>query len=353
VRILLLECFATVAFEAWCGNFMGAGFQAMSGLRLIHDGIKAALESGAIISGSPSLGTADMVEAELLRAFAGLDMEVPEPSEPLEGPDLFEQDSLDVLSRMPDIFTTIRDAQMYKNVLRLQTSRFISRQIPSSSILEGEGPFIGWCGPAENSSSTVAAQQFISDSISRWEAAFVPLWKELRFESQSTRLPAVILNLQVKYIRFDLLASSTDDQTVFDSYTDDFLEMIDLAQYVFENNESRRNHFHLESQVVLPLCITAFRCRDKDIRMRALSLTFKYPRREGVLDGVFLGQAIAWVVELEENYRSEGQIPDWARIRHILGTPDGTAVKLRCLQRTSALSEEVVERRTVVYQGKL
>jgi hypothetical protein len=352
VRILLLECYATVCFEAWCGNFLGAGMHAMNGLRLIHDRIKAVLESGTKLVGSPSLGTVDMVEAELLRAFSGLDMDVPEPSGPRGGPDQFEQESLDVLSRMPKVFTTINDAQMYKNVLRLQTSRFISRQIPSSPIMEGEGPFIGWCGPPENSSSVEAAKKFISDSISRWKAAFDPLWKRLELESQPIHLPAAILNIQVKYIRFDLLASSNDDQTVFDSHTDDFLEMIDLVQYVVDNSESKRCHFHLESQVVLPLCITALRCRDKIIRMRALSLTLKYPRREGILDGLFLGQAIAWVVELEENYRKDGQIPGWARIRHLLGTPDGSAVRLRCLQKASAMSEEV-ERRTTVYQGKL
>lgn len=327
----------------------------MSGLRLIHDRIRAVLESGTTISGSPSLGTADMVEAELLRAFSGLDMEVPESSEAHDGPDPFELESLDVLSKIPEVFTTLRDAQMYKNVLRLQSSRFISRQIPSSLVLEGEGPFLGWCGPSKNSSSTVAAQKFISDSISRWVAAFDPLWKKCEFESHPIRLPAVILNLQVKYIGFDLLASSTDDQTIFDNYTEDFLEMTDLAEYVLENSGARRSkrYFHLESQVVLPLCITALKCRDKAIRMKALSLTINYPRREGVLDGLFLGQAIAWIVELEENYRKDGQIPGWARIRHILGTPDGTAVKLRVLQRTSALSEEEAERLTTVYQGKL
>jgi hypothetical protein len=130
--------------------------------------------------------------------------------------------------------------------------------------MEGEGPFIGWCGPPENSSSVEAAKKFISDSISRWKAAFDPLWKRLELESQPIHLPAAILNIQVKYIGFDLLASSNDDQTVFDSHTDDFLEMIDLVQYVVDNSESKRCHFHLESQVVLPLCITALRCRDKD-----------------------------------------------------------------------------------------
>jgi len=326
---------------------------AWGGLRLIHERIRAVLESGTRVVGSPSLGTADMVEAELLRAFAGLDMEVPKPEGPEETPDQFEQESLDVLSKMPEVFTTLRDAQMYKNVLRLQTSRFISRQIPSSPILEGEGPFIGWCGPSENSSSVVAAQKFISDSISRWKAAFDPLWKGVELESQHMRLPAVILKLQVNYIAFDLLASSIDDQTIFDSHTDDFREMIELAQYVLGASESGRRHFHLESQVVLPLCITALRCRDKDIRMKALSLTFEYPRREGILDGLFLGQAVEWVVKLEEPYRIEGQLPAWARVQHLLGTPDGSAVRLRCFQKTSALSEEVAERRTVVYQGKL
>lgn len=326
----------------------------MGGLRLIHDRIKAVLESGTRVVGSPSLGTADMVEAELLRAFSGLDMDVPKPADSEDGLDQFEQESLDVLSRMPEVFTSIRDAQMYKNVLGLQTSRFISRQIPSSPIMEGEGPFIGWCGPSENSSSVMTAQKFISDSISRWKVAFDPLWKRLELESLPTRLPAVILNVQVKYIGFNLLASTTDDQTVFDSHTDEFLELIDLAQYVVDNSESRRRHFHLESQVVLPLLITALKCRDKNIRMRALSLTFEYPRREGILDGLFLGQAVAWVVKLEEDFRTEGKIPHWARIQHLLGTvPEGSAVRLRCFQRTSALSEEAVERKTVLYQGKL
>ena len=206
MRISLLECFATVCFEAWYGNLVGAGLQVMNGLRLIHGRIKAVLKSGIRILGSPSLGTADMIEAELLRAFSGLDIDVPLPSKPLEGPDEFEQESINVLSRMPEVFTTIQDAQMYKNVLRLQTSRFISAQTPTATSAPSEGPFLGWCGPSDIPSSTVAAPQFILASISRWIAAFDPLWESLKLESNSTRLPAVILNLQVKYIRFDLLA---------------------------------------------------------------------------------------------------------------------------------------------------
>jgi hypothetical protein len=233
-----------------------------------------------------------MIEAEFLRAFSGLDIDVTLPSKPLEGPDEFEQESINVLSRMPEVFTTIQDAQMYKNILELQTSRFISSLSSTAVSAPGEGPFLGWCGPSDISSTTVVAQKFISDSISRWITAFEPLWKTLKFESNSIRLPAVILKLQVTYIRFDLLASSIEYQTIFDNYTDDFREMTDLVQYVLENSKSTKHHFHLESQVVLPLCITALRCHDRMIRMRAISLIFKYPRRGGIFDGLFFGEAI-------------------------------------------------------------
>jgi hypothetical protein len=84
------------------------------------------------------------------------------------------------------------------------------------------------------------------------------------------------------------------------------------------------------------------------IRVTALSLIFKYPRREGIFDGLFFGEAVKWVVELEEKHRKEGQVPGWARIRRILGKLVGSAVRLRCFQRTSATSDEVVERGTAI-----
>lgn len=364
----MLGCLAIVCFEAWNGNHTLAVQQIQVGLKLVHVHIREILATRARILGQPSLGVDKVVEADLLRAFAGLDIYAPcDPSRPVTGPFIFDEDTKqylpepsnvfewegkNILSRMPEYFTSLEDAHFYGHALKLHTKRFLATHRARATSLPNEFGINEWWGPWEKLSRfTIAMHSNICDAIFHWNLAFQPLWKKLKSEGCPTRLPAVKLNLQTICLSIALLISGIEDEEGFDIYTKDFLEITNFAEYVLENTKSTGHNFIFESSIVNPLLLTAHKCRDMTIRRRAITLLFKYPMREVVWDGLFCGKMAQWIMGLEEQYMEDGHVPGWARIRGITALRDGSdKVTLRCAQRPSEASEEVVTRKCVMYE---
>ncbi|KAE9362718.1 hypothetical protein N431DRAFT_490461, partial [Stipitochalara longipes BDJ] len=365
-RIIILGCLAIVCFEAWNGNHTLAVQQIQTGLKMVHVHLREILADRARILGQPSLGNDKVIEADLLRAFAGLEITGPcDPFKPVTGPfildedtnqyipaptNVFELEGKDILARMPEYFTSIEDAEFFGYALKVQTKRFLAMHPARSCGPANVFRINDWWGPWEKVSRlTIAMHSNICDAIFQWNLAFQPLWKKLKSESCPTRLPAIKVNLQTRCLSIALLVSGIEDEGDFDIYTKDFLEITNFVEYVLENTTSTRHNFILESNTVFPLLLTAHKCRDMTIRRRAIALLFKYPAREVVWDGLFCGKLGRWVMELEEQYLDEGHVPGWARIRGVSAIRDGSNnVILRCTQRTSEESEEVT-RSCVIY----
>jgi hypothetical protein len=366
-RIAMLGCLATVCFEAWNGNHTLAVQQIQIGLKMVHVRVREILANRTKVLGQPSLGHDKVIEADLLRAFAGLDVYAPcDPFKPVTGPFIFDEDTKqylphptnvfelegkNTLSRMPEHFSTIEDAQLYGQALKMQTKRFLATHRARASGPSNEFGINEWWGPWDKLSRfTIAMHSNICDAIFHWNLAFQPLWKKLKSESCSTRLPAVKINMQTRSLSIALLVSGIEEEEGFDIYTKDFFELVNFAEYVLKNTKSTGHNFMLESNIVYPLLLTGHKCRDMTIRRKAISLLFKYPLREVVWDGLFCGKVAQWIMDLEEKYLEEGHIPGWARIRGVTAIRDGSdSVTLRCAQRTSESSEEMVTRQCVIY----
>jgi len=367
-RIVMLGCLAIICFEAWNGNHTLAVQQIQIGLKMVHLHLRDILEDRARIVGQPSLGNDKIVEADLIRAFSGLDVYPPcDPFRPVTGPFIFDEDTnqflpaptnlfelegKDILSRMPEYFTCIEDAQFYGQALKVQTKRFLATHRTHACRPSNEFYINEWWGPWDKVSQfTIAMHSNICDAIFQWNLAFQPLWKKLKSASCSTRMPAVKVNLQTRCLSIALLVSGIEDEEEFDIYTKDFQDITNFAEYVLDNTKPTGHNFILESNVVYPLLLTAHKCRDRTIRRKAITLLFKYPMREVVWDGMFCGKLGQWVVDLEEQYLDEGHVPGWARIRSVTVLRDGSEnVTLKCAQKTSKESEEFVTRSYVIYE---
>ncbi|PMD46926.1 hypothetical protein L207DRAFT_562137 [Hyaloscypha variabilis F] len=367
-RLVMLGCLAIICFEAWNGNHTLAVQQITVGLKIIHAHLREILADRARILGQPSLGTDKIIEADLLRAFAGLDVYAPcDPLKPVTGPFIFDEDSnqylpeptnvfelegKDILARMPEYFECIEDAQFYGQALKVQTIRFLATHRAHACRPSNEFHINEWWGPWDKVSQfTIAMHSNICDAIFQWNLAFQPLWKKLKSGSCSTRLPAIKVNLQTRCLSIALLVSGIEDEEGFDIYTKDFQDITNFAEYVLDNTKSTGHNFILESNIVHPLLLVAHKCRDMTIRRRAIALMFKYPLREVVWDGMFCGKLGQWIMDLEEQYLNEAHVPGWARIRGITVFRDARAdrVTLRCTQKTSSESEEVT-RCCVMYE---
>ncbi|KAI1629070.1 hypothetical protein EDD37DRAFT_615984 [Exophiala viscosa] len=123
--------------------------------------------------------------------------------------------------------------------------------------------------------------------------------------------------------------TSVDLQVMWDKYTDTFAQIVNLAQSILEMVEpsndkapaSRKPYFTLDLGLVGPLYDIARRCRDPQIRRRAIGLLYAYPRQEGMFDGVLAARVAERVVEIEEaslgSVTSCADVPDWARLSDV------------------------------------
>ena len=319
---------------------------------------------GILASKTKTLGNHTYeIEADLLRTFTGLDVytlcsptgsppeaDIEDESESsYTEPNTFELEERKVLSRMPNAFTSLQDAQICRNSLKLQVMRFLSVHAPEVPPCN-EFEVNAWWGPWNSARGpTRAIYEVLSSDICRWNNAFKPLWTKLKTTGQATRVPASLLKLQILGMSLALLVAGINDEASFDEHTNDFLEVTNLAEYVLENSKSARHKFFLDTHVVLPLYVTAHKCRNSKIRRRAIALLMNHPRREGVWDSLFSGKLAEWVMELEEAFLQNGKVPGFARIRGLRVVRDGSEqVTAVCDQRVSETSEEIVRRSLVL-----
>ena len=89
-----------------------------------------------------------------------------------------------LLDRMPQVFTSARDAATYANALVRQTMRFFSEQIPLPIPPPPQiyFPMHGWWGV--KIPHVVSIQQRIMTDVLRWKAADAPFWRQLNIEAQ-------------------------------------------------------------------------------------------------------------------------------------------------------------------------
>ncbi|KAH6722209.1 hypothetical protein BKA61DRAFT_468034 [Leptodontidium sp. MPI-SDFR-AT-0119] len=357
-----------MCFEAWNGNQDLAIRQIQTGFRLIQAWREEEVDERderRFVGLESSL--TDTVEDELVRVFKRLDVQaISFTSETTpERHALVLSGERALLNRMPQIFTSARDATTYANALVRQTMRFFSEQIPLPIPPPPQVffPMHGWWGV--KIPHVVAIQQRIMTDVLRWKAAFTPLWRELNSQYRNQGqgrderdrgeeyFLASVSRMHIQILCIGLITICMDNESQFDNYLDDFQDVVDLAEYALsvQNAKSKTPKFTFDSLVVIPLYMVAFKCRDPGIRRKAVRLLLENPRREGVWDSVLGGKMGEWAMCVEEEFMGvDGKVPDWARIHWVALERDREQRRamLSCEQRVGEFSEEVVVRSKII-----
>jgi hypothetical protein len=258
-----------------------------------------------------------------------------------------------MMDQMPQVFTTLSDAGFYEEAIIRRAIAFVSHEIPFQKPPHPlhTFPMNGWWGCRDE--KVLATLERMHTDALRWRAAFWPLWTRLKAKNNSSQLfSAALMRIRVVSALMGCTVITVANEEDHDRYYDDFKAIVDLSEYMLDilNSEiSKDLLFNFDSYTVIPLFLTALKCRDFLMRRRAILLLFKYPRREGVCDSVCMGKLCEWALKIEEeNLDEDGQkIPSWARLHGITMKRDpekentGT---LMCEQRVSAFSDEVVIR---------
>jgi uncharacterized protein (DUF2461 family) len=180
-------------FEAWDGLKENAVQQVKTGLNLIQSWRE---ENEDRLRGSASKSNA-IIEEDLVRAFSRLDVQAISfafgEERSSERRAIVANQEKDILDRMPTVFASVQEAEIYESVCIRRTMRFLSfdvtlPKLPRPLLMF---PVNGWWG--ERSSRVVALQQSIIEDIARWEAAFEPLWKRLKTKDDPSLMIAAML----------------------------------------------------------------------------------------------------------------------------------------------------------------
>jgi hypothetical protein len=346
LRTTLLTCLVIFCFEAWDGLKENAVRQIQTGLRLIR---KWQLEH----IDDPAQPTADL-EQDLVRAFNRLDVQAVSLGFPEEAFDecqrLHMTEERAILNRMPQVFSSVEEAEIYENVIIRQSMRFIAFQVPLPKLPPPliMVPVNGWYGVTL--SSVVTIQKSIIAQLFRWEKAFDPLWRRLKAKKGHSFLTAAMLRMHVKSAYIALFQICMEDEVRWDDFQPLFTEIVELAEYTLNELDVAKSStpkFQFDSHVVIPLSMVGHKCRDPKLRRRAISLQLRHSRREGVWDSFAAGKCAAFAMEIEEKYLENGKVPGWARIHGVAlqREKESRRVHSTCEQRLGPMSEEVVVRR--------
>ena len=103
-------------------------------------------------------------------------------------------------------------------------------------------------------------------------------------------------------------------QLVFDDYLEQFTAIVDLAEEILELNPGKAATYSSEMEIIQPLFYVVQKCRDGNLRRRAIGLLMR-SGREGVWDGVCVGAAGLLIVEIEEEAGEGVWVEDRLRLR--------------------------------------
>lgn len=310
LRTTLLASILIIAFEIYHGNHESALDQIRSSIQLLEDWTAPYDDSldGTKLSPSPHT-----VEDDLVHAFYRLEIEgmVYIDKLPIECHLARKDDRTAAVNKLPNRFDTVSEAQIYGKILMRRAIHFILiawtydkdiHKPPDKSMYVMDKIL---CAATPRG---LAERDKYSAELSRWYAAFSPLRERiLRSPSAHERRDRnSVIILQSHYLCTRLAMDSLfrKSEMWFDTVTPLFVEIISLSKLLLDHPDD--SLFVFDSQVILPLDITARKCRDSSIRHEAIRLMNSLHRREGFVDSLNCAKICEWLIGLEE----EGMIGD-------------------------------------------
>ncbi|KAB8257606.1 hypothetical protein BDV32DRAFT_80724 [Aspergillus pseudonomiae] len=122
-----------------------------------------------------------------------------------------------------------------------------------------------------------------------------------------------VLSTRRKFAKVLLCTDPTQSELAPDALLNDCVDMIEAITRILDdsNQQALRQYQHaeqatsanfsLDTGIVEPLFWVGVKCREPTIRRRALDILQRYPRREGICEGMIAGKIVAKVIEIEES----------------------------------------------------
>lgn len=359
LRTTLLTCLLIICFESLHGNHESAIAQMQIGIRLLEDFIdsrRKSLLDQDVSNSANSTGIStitlpsfalhspapDLIEDDLLQAFARLDMQANSfiDSRPIDYHLEKRNHGTDCVSHMPASFSSVHEARRYYELVMRRLMHWISsvfhrrarenKQNRSSQLLSqispenpqnrdtdgGHGGILNRENPINPPSpQTYAEQRSHLGEMGRWWCSFTPLLETYRHRTQSKEYVS-ITSLQVRFMSARLALSTTlsTDQLIYDDHIEEVREIIRLAR-ILHLHPSSKGEFAFDLGYIPQLYVMAIKCRDRSLRREAVNLLHSRSWREGVWDSNLAGSMATALMEVEEEGLQGDFVPNESRVR--------------------------------------
>ncbi|TGO20253.1 hypothetical protein BPAE_0319g00100 [Botrytis paeoniae] len=303
LRTSLTACVLFMTFESLQGSYEGALTHLRGGSRLLADWRIARRGGSSRLSHDSLSEIQDSLVDDLGRLFARLDVQGLFIPPPYPVPNLL-QDDMDI----PDEFDSVQEAREVWDFLMAAISQFHTKYLIKSQTEPEQLSTPYW-----NRLHTHYTTQLL-----RWRKAFQSVHAE---EAHTGSISADATHmLSIYYNIATILVASSVPRTemLYDEYNHLFAEIICKAQILLSSPDdpSNTSRFTLDMGTILPLVITAVKCRDRRIRRQAIALLWSKARREGLcFDTISVARICAWISSIEgEGIQEDDQpIPESSR----------------------------------------
>lgn len=326
LRTSLTACVLFMTFEAMVGNYEGALTHLRGGSRLLADWRIARRGGSNRLSHDSLSEIQDSLVDDLGRMFARLDVQGLFIPWPHRVPNLLQDDM-----EIPDEFDSLQEAREIWDFLVAAIGQFYQKSVVKAH----EDP------ESLNSPAWIKNHEHYSNCLNRWRIAFqaVHAREAHTITAEATHMLSIYYNIATM-----LLASSlTHSEMMYDEYTPLFAEIISKAQLILWNSDDSSNtsRFTLDMGTILPLVMTAVKCRDRQIRRQAIALLWSQARREGLcFDTIIMARICAWLASIEVQSAQGGteaaRIPETSRwtmtYLHMNSEERWLAAQLTCMK---------------------
>ncbi|CAL5872660.1 uncharacterized protein PFLUO_LOCUS6926 [Penicillium psychrofluorescens] len=306
LRIVLITCMIFVTLEYLCGEYQRGSAHLRSGIQLLSN--ISSPQARSSISPSVLSPTEDLAHNALIDAYERLSIQAA----------MFGHvpSHMCVVARdpqayaMPYAFSSLVDARQRLDDLlnRIHCLKCHYYGLSSSKFnTDGREMY--------------EAQRQISADLSLWHKAYDASLHRIEVDSvRDAKFGIKILKIYYELVVVMTAVCLSDDEMIFDSYTNKFLTImtgfVDLWSYwaslnthikdvkdILSDPESDCDchGFTVESGFIPPVYYTGLKCRNPRLRRQAIRILRAVPHREGVWNGPLLANVLEEVIKIEED----------------------------------------------------
>ena len=336
MRTTLITCIITICFEIMHGNYDSAASQLQSGILLLQDWKSRQRDASRHPQGFSSPAP-HVVEDFLVQVFGRMEILIMTyyDARPSEKHLELSKEGDEIVQRMPKVFSTLEQAQIYLELILRRLQHFIAiiTLIPNNNgiCFIPDGQDMAEDMPETAKTYALHLQQGLSHTsvvnadlnkhLLTWKSAFRPLFERSIAPAAELeeRRAALLIMCAATTTRVCARCALFGQEIWYDIFLPEFKTIVHLAKQILnlehqirlskDEGVSPKVVFAFDNMgLITPLSIVGLKCREPKLRREAVRLLTTYPRREGVWDSAVTAELIRWVMSLEEEIDPDKEI---------------------------------------------